>query len=36
LNLHFEKEAICKKKVLEVDQESEMIAFKLFGAEMDL
>lgn len=36
LNIHFEKEAIQKKQILELDQESEMLAFKLFGSEMDL
>ena len=36
LNLHFEKEAISKTKILEIDQESEILSFKLFGTEMDL
>ena len=34
LNVHFEKEAIHKKKILECDKENEKLAFDLFGKEL--
>lgn len=34
LNVHFEKEAIHKKKILECDKANEALAFELFGKEL--
>ena len=36
LHVHFEKEAVIKKKVLEKEAELEDLAFRLFKSEMDL
>lgn len=36
LIMHFEKEAVQKKRVLELEQDSEMLAFQLFGKEIEL
>jgi peptidoglycan hydrolase CwlO-like protein len=31
MNIHFEKEAVQKKKILELDKENEDLAFQLFS-----